>query len=82
MLGALGRNQGCCWTGLQALTLYSSAKTRKKKGRRGVRPWPFRCLSQFLHERKDKLFRGRMFLRIFHRGDDLIYIAYVFSVGW
>ena len=23
-------------------------KTRKKGGRRGLRPWPLRCLSQFL----------------------------------
>ena len=34
----------------------SSAKT-KKKGRRGLCPWPLRCLSQFLSERKEKLLR-------------------------
>ena len=28
-----------------------SAKTRKKGGRRGLRPWPLQCLSQFLSER-------------------------------
>ena len=33
---------------------HSPAKrTRKKKDRRGFRPWPLRCLSQFLFERKD-----------------------------
>ena len=49
-----------CWTGLQALVLLSSAKTRKKKGRWGLRLWPLRCLSQFLYERIDRLLRGRM----------------------
>ena len=33
---------------------HSSAKT-KKKGRRGLCPWPLRCLSQFLSERKERL---------------------------
>ena len=42
-------------------TLDSSAKIRKKVGRRGLRPLPLRCLSQFLPERKDRLLRGRMF---------------------
>ena len=41
-------------------------KARKKVGQRGFRPWPLRCLSQFLAERKDRLLRGRMFLRTFH----------------
>ena len=27
--------------------LYSPARTRNKGGRRGLRPWPFRCRSQF-----------------------------------
>ena len=31
-----------------------------KKGRRGLHPWPLRCLSQFLSEKKDKLLRRRM----------------------
>ena len=30
----------------------------RKKGRQGLRPWPLRCLSQFLLERKDRLLRG------------------------
>ena len=33
---------------------------KKEKGRRGVLPWPLRCLSQFLSERKDRLLKGRM----------------------
>ena len=43
----------CAW-------LFSAKRTRKKKGRQGLRPWPLRCLSQFLSERKDRLLRGRM----------------------
>ena len=39
---------------------HSSAKTRKKGGRRGLRPWPLRCLSQFLSERKERLLNERM----------------------
>ena len=70
VLGSLGRNQDCCWTDPQALALYSSAKTRKKKGRQGLRLWPLRCLSQFLPERKDRLLRGLMFF------------AYLSPRGW
>ena len=61
---------------------HSSAKTRKKVGRLGLRPWPLRCLSQFLAKRKDRLLRGRMFLPTFHRWGGLIFIVYVFQVGW
>ena len=32
-------------------------RTRRKKGRRGLRPWPLRCLSQILSERKERMFR-------------------------
>ena len=60
---------------------HSSAKTRKKVGRQELRPWPLRCLSQFLAERKDRLLRGRMFLRTFYRRGGLIFIVYVFPVG-
>ena len=38
VLGSLGRNQGCCWTGSQALALYSSAKTKKEEGPTGASP--------------------------------------------
>ena len=56
---------------------HSSAKTRKKVGRRGLRPWPLRCLSQFLTERKYRLLRGRMLLRTFHRWGGLVFIVYI-----
>ena len=56
---------------------HSSAKTRKKKGRRGLRPWPLRCLSQFLAERKDRLLRGQMFLHTFSRWGGLVFIVYI-----
>ena len=56
----VGPDLDCYWAGLQALALHSSVKTRNKKGRRGLRPWPLRCISQFLYERKDRLLRGRM----------------------
>ena len=59
-VGVFGPDLDCCWAGRQALALLSSAKTRKKKGRRGLRPWPLRCLSQILSERKDRLLRGLM----------------------
>ena len=35
----------------------STKRTRKKKGRRGLRPWPLRYLSQYLFERKERLLR-------------------------
>ena len=31
--------------------------TRRKKGRRGLHPWPLRCLSQILSERKERMLR-------------------------
>ena len=31
--------------------------TRRKKGRRGLRPWPLRCLNQILSERKERMLR-------------------------
>ena len=55
----------------------SSAKTRNKKSRRGLRLWPLRYLSRFLHERKDRLLRGRLFLRTLPRWGGLIFIVYV-----
>ena len=48
----------CAW-------LFFAKRIRKKKGRQGLYPWPLRCLSQFLSEKKDRLLRGRMFLRMF-----------------
>ena len=65
----------CVW-------IFSAKRTRKKKGLKGVRLWPLRCLNQFLSKRKDRLLRGRMFLRTFYRWGDLVFIAYVLPVGW
>ena len=41
---------------------HSSAKTIKIGGRRGLRPWPLRCLSQFLSEKKRDCSGGRICL--------------------
>ena len=57
-------------------------KNEKEEGSEGLHPWPLRCLSQFLLDRKDRLLRRRMFLRTFHQGGGLIYVAYVFPIGW
>ena len=42
----------------------SSAKTIKMGGRRGLRPWPLRCLTQFLSERKERLLKGANMSRV------------------
>ena len=64
----------------------SSAKTRKKGGRRGLRPWPLRCLSQFLFGgREDQPLRGQMCcvcLHTFHRWGGHVFIVDVLPVGW
>ena len=72
----------CVW-------LFSAKRTRKKKGRQGLRPWPLRCLSQFLSEKKDRLLSEqmccicqRMSLRTFHRWGGLVFIVDVLQVGW
>ena len=36
-VGVVGSDLDCCWADRQTLTLLSSVKTRKKKGRRGLR---------------------------------------------
>ena len=52
---------GCGIAGLQFLDVALLCKDkRKRKGRRGLRPWPLQCLSQYLSEGKDGLLRGRM----------------------
>ena len=49
-------------------------------GRRGLGPWPLRCLSQTLSERKERMFRlfsiGIQILRTFHRWGGL----YIYNV--
>ena len=71
--------------GLQALGVALLCKNNKEGGQRGLRPWPLRCLSQFLSERKENLFRGRMCcvcLRTFHLWGGLVFIVFVFPVRW
>ena len=46
-----------CWTTDSGCGT-SLQKQGKKGGRRGLRPWPLRCLSQSLFERKERMFRG------------------------
>ena len=36
---------------------YHARRTRREKGRRGLCPWPLRCLSQTPSERKERMFR-------------------------
>ena len=48
-----------------------------KGGQRGLRPWPLRCLSQFLSERKERL------LRLLSMGVCVAYeSAYLSPTGW
>ena len=53
MMPFFSRNWAGACGGLPGLrSWYFSAKTRKKGGRRGLCPWPLRCLSQILSERE------------------------------
>ena len=58
-----------------------SAKTRKKGGRRGLGPWPLRCLSQILSERKERMLRllsiGVQLLRTFYCWGGHVFIMYI-----
>ena len=60
MIAAASSNQVMTATALIGLLWMwrSSAKTIKMGGRRGLRPWPLRFLSQFLSERKERLLKG------------------------
>ena len=68
----------CGTAGTQALDVAHLCKYKKEEGSAGLRPWPLRCLSQFLAERKYRLLRKRMCLRTFHRWGGLVFIVYVF----
>ena len=50
-----------------------SEKTKKKRGRRGLGPWPLRCLSQTLSERKER----HSILLTFHRRGGYVFITYI-----
>ena len=52
------------WGRIVAMLVYKlrmrhspTRRTKRKKGRRGLRPWPLRCLSQILSERKKRMLR-------------------------
>ena len=46
----------CCCADRQILDAALPARrTRRKKGRRGLRPWLLRCLSQILSEREERM---------------------------
>ena len=57
---------------------------KDKKEERSARASPVAAPMPKLvpHWEKDRLLRGRMFLRTFHRWGDLVFIAYVFPIGW
>ena len=70
-----------CWSAGSGRGTPLQKQERRKNGRQGLRPWPLRCLSQFLSEKKDRLLRGRMCcvclcmsLRTFHRWGGLVFI--------
>ena len=58
-----------------------TAKTREKGGRRGLGPWPLRCLSQTLFEREERMLRslsiGVQILRTFHRWGGHVFIMHI-----
>ena len=52
------------WGRIAAMLVYRlwmrhspARRNRRKKGRRGLRPWPLRCLSQIFSERKERMLR-------------------------
>ena len=58
-----------------------TAKTRKVGGRRGLGPWPLRCLSQTLFQIGEKMLRSLsidiQILRTFHRWGGHVFIMYI-----
>ena len=58
-----------------------TAKTREKGGRRGLGPWPLRCLSQAIFEGEERMLRslsiGVQILRTFHRWGGHVFIMYI-----
>ena len=84
--GSSALNRDCNNGDLLALGVVLLCKDNTGKGdRRGLRPWPLRCLSQCISERKERLLRGQMFLRMsfrtFHRRGGLVFIVDVRPVG-
>ena len=63
------------WGRIAAMLIYGlwmshspARRTRRKKGRRGLRPWPLRCLSQTFSKKRECL--------------DCLVLAYLFPLGW
>ena len=58
-----------------------TAKTREKGGRRGLGPWPLRCLSQTLFQREERMLKSLsidiQILRTFHRWGGHVFIMYI-----
>ena len=58
-----------------------TAKTREKGGRRGLGPWPLRCLSQTLFQREERMPRSLsidiQILHTFHRWGAHVFIMYI-----
>ena len=59
-----GLGKDCCYyAGLWISGVAPLCKNKEEGGRRGLRPWPLRCLSQSLSERKRKnAYGGRIYL--------------------
>ena len=57
-----------------------TAKTREKGGRRGLGPWPLRCLSQTLFQREERMLGSFSIdvhiLRTFHLWGGHVFIMY------
>ena len=56
-VGVVGLDLDRWRAGLQALDVACLYKNENGGGRRGLRPWLLRCLSQFLSKRKERLLR-------------------------
>ena len=58
-----------------------TAKTRENGGRRGLGPWPLRCLSQTLFQREERMPRSLsidiQILHTFHRWGGHVFIMYI-----
>ena len=57
-----------------------TSKTKEKGGRRGLGPWPLRCLSQTLFQREERVLRslsiGVQIFHTFHRWGGHVFIMY------
>ena len=84
--GSFGSLQ--CWSAGSGRS--TPLQKQERRGRRGLLPWPLRCLSQFLSEGKKRLLRERMCgckyvlrmsLRTFHRRGGHVFIVDIRPVG-